>query len=150
ALGYLGPLILDLDPYGFDGPLRASPAWFGHDGPWLGTDDLGRDMFSRLVYGAQTSLGIGLVIVAVAILVGTWIGLVAGVYGGWIDAMIMRITDIVMTLPSILLAIVIVAVLGPSLLNAILAVIVVSIPRFVRVIRSAALGEAKKQYVMAA
>lgn len=149
ALGTLAPLLFNLDPYGLSERLRWLPTP-GAGGPWLGTDDLGRDQLARLVYGARTSLGIGLAVVASSLLLGTLLGLLAGVYGGWVDRLVTRAMDLAMSLPSILLAIVVVAVLGPGLLNAVLAVSVVAVPRFVRVVRSVAVLEMKKPYVQAA
>lgn len=150
ALGYLGPQIFNLDPYDLSADRLIKPQLIAGGGPVLGTDDLGRDMLSRLIYGANNSLSVGMVVVTVSMLIGTTLGLLAGVYGRWLDAMIMRFCNAIMTLPSILLAIVIVAVLGPGLLNAMLAVTVVAIPRFVRIVRSVAALEMKKQYVQAA
>ncbi|HZW21737.1 ABC transporter permease [Noviherbaspirillum sp.] len=148
--GCLGPLLLPLDPYGLGAERLAAPRLAGAGGPLLGTDDLGRDLLARLVYGARSSLGIGIAVVAVAALAGTALGLFAGVYGGRLDALIMRLMDAVMTLPSILLAIVIVAALGPGLPNAMLAVTVVAVPRFTRLVRAVAALEMRKQYVQAA
>jgi peptide/nickel transport system permease protein/dipeptide transport system permease protein len=150
VIGYLSPLAFDLDPYSLSENLRAKPGLLGGAGPLLGTDDLGRDVLSRLVYGARSSVGIGLAVVVVSMLLGTLLGLLAGVYGGWVEAVIMRANDVLMTLPSILLAIVVVAVLGTGLLTAMLAVTVVSVPGFVRIVRSVAALEMKKQYVQAA
>ncbi|NML18018.1 ABC transporter permease [Azohydromonas caseinilytica] len=149
AVGTLAPLLFDLDPYGLSQRLRWPPTP-GAGGPWLGTDDLGRDQLARLVYGARTSLGIGLAVVASSLGVGTLLGLLAGVYGGWVDRLVARAMDLAMSLPSILLAIVVVAVLGPGLLNAVLAVSLVAVPRFVRVVRSVAVLEMRKPYVQAA
>lgn len=150
VIGYVSPLAFDLDPYGLTENLRAEPGLLGGDGPLLGTDDLGRDVLSRLVYGARSSVGIGLAVVVVSMLIGTLFGLLAGVYGGWVEAVIMRVNDVLMTLPSILLAIVVVAVLGTGLVTAMLAVTVVSVPGFVRIVRSVSALEMKKQYVQAA
>ncbi|WP_434632533.1 ABC transporter permease [Chromobacterium sp. CV08] len=148
ALALLAPLVVHLDPYGLSDRLRAAPGLAG--GPLLGTDDLGRDLLARLVYGARSSMGIGFGVVTVSMLTGSLLGLLAGVYGGWIDTVITRLTDIVMTLPSILLAIVVVAVLGPGLLNMTVAITLVAVPRFIRIVRSVASLEMKKQYVQAA
>lgn len=150
ALGGLGPLVLNLDPFSLSDNRLVDPRWLLEPGPVLGTDDLGRDMLSRLAHGARSSLGIGAVVVSFSALVGTLLGLLAGVYGRWVDAAVTRLTDAIMTLPSILLAIVVVAVLGPGLLNAMLAVTLVAVPRFVRTVRSVAALEMKKQYVLAA
>lgn len=116
----------------------------------LGTDDLGRDLLSRLIYGSQVSLAVGFCVVILSLVTGTFFGVVAGYYGGWADKIIMRVTDLIMCLPSILFAIVIVAVLGPGIVNAIVAVSIVAIPNFVRIIRAQVMVEKNKQYVMAA
>ncbi len=115
----------------------------------LGTDDLGRDLLSRLLYGARVSIGLSLLVVMLSLLVGTSLGLIAGYRGGMIDTAIMRLVDILMSLPSILLAIVVVAILGPGLLNAVIAVSVVKIPSFVRIVRAQVMAEKKKDYVVA-
>ncbi len=148
VMGFLLPLCIDLQPYQLSENLLQQPgAGAAH---LLGTDDLGRDLFSRLVVGTRYSLSIGFAVVVGSAFIGTFLGLVAGVYGGWIDAVIMRCVDILMCLPSILLAIVMVAILGPGLVNAMIAVSIVAIPRFVRIMRSAAANEMKRQYVFAA
>lgn len=116
----------------------------------LGTDDLGRDLLSRLIYGSQVSLSVGFCVVILSLLTGTFFGVMAGYYGGFTDKIIMRATDLIMCLPSILFAIVIVAVLGPGITNAIIAVSVVAIPNFTRIIRAQVMTEKSKQYVMAA
>lgn len=116
----------------------------------LGTDDLGRDLLSRLIYGSQVSLSVGFCVVIISLFIGTFFGVLAGYYGSWVDKIIMRVTELIMCLPSILLAIVIVAVLGPGITNAIVAVAVVAIPNFVRIIRAQVMVEKNKQYVMAA
>ncbi|MCC7327725.1 MAG: ABC transporter permease subunit [Burkholderiales bacterium] len=128
------------------------PAWQS-GGSWaypLGTDAIGRDMLSRLIFGARLSLLIGIAVVAVAIVVGTMLGLVAGHFRGVIEIAIMRLMDVIMTLPSLLLAIVIVAILGPGLMNAMLAVAVVVLPHYVRITRAAVITEMSKDYVTAA
>ncbi|MGX7704632.1 ABC transporter permease subunit [Methylobacterium sp. Gmos1] len=116
----------------------------------LGTDAIGRDILSRLIHGARLSLSIGVAVVAVSILVGTMLGLVAGFVGGATGIVIMRVMDIILTLPSLLLAIVIVAILGPGLMNAMLAVAVVVLPHYVRIARAAVIAEKSKDYVTAA
>lgn len=128
------------------------PAWQA-GGSWaypLGTDAIGRDILSRLIFGARLSLLIGVVVVTLAIIVGVTLGLIAGFFRGWIDTAIMRLMDIILTLPSLLLAIVIVAILGPGLMNAMLAVAVVVLPHYVRITRAAVITETAKDYVTAA
>jgi dipeptide transport system permease protein len=128
------------------------PAWQA-GGSWaypLGTDAIGRDILSRLIYGARLSLTIGIAVVALAIVVGIALGLVAGFLRGIVEIAIMRLMDIILTLPSLLLAIVIVAILGPGLMNAMLAVVVVVLPHYVRITRAAVITETSKDYVTAA
>jgi ABC-type dipeptide/oligopeptide/nickel transport system permease subunit len=135
----------------FSDALRLPPAW--SEGGSLrflfGTDDVGRDVLSRLLHGARVSMGIGFLVVVISALLGTALGLIAGYFGGWTDQIIMRIVDIRMALPSILLAIVIVSILGPSLFNTILAVSTVALPNFIRLVRAATMVEKNKQYVTA-
>lgn len=116
----------------------------------LGTDAIGRDILSRLLFGARLSLVIGIAVVALAIVVGIVLGLIAGYFKGLADIAIMRLMDILMTMPSLLLAIVIVAILGPGLMNAMLAVAIVVLPHYVRITRAAVIAEASKDYVIAA
>ncbi len=128
------------------------PAW-QEGGSWaypLGTDAIGRDMLSRLIHGARLSLLIGMAVVALSIVVGIALGLVAGFFRGIVEIAIMRLMDIILTLPSLLLAIVIVAILGPGLMNAMLAVAVVVLPHYVRITRAAVISETAKDYVTAA
>jgi dipeptide transport system permease protein len=115
----------------------------------LGTDAIGRDMLSRLIYGARLSLAIGIAVVALSLVVGIALGLVAGFTRGVVEIGIMRLMDIILTMPSLLLAIVIVAILGPGLMNAMLAVAVVVLPHYVRITRAAVIGELVKDYVTA-
>jgi dipeptide transport system permease protein len=116
----------------------------------LGTDAIGRDMLSRLIYGARLSLLIGVAVVTLSVLVGTVLGLAAGYFRGLLEIAIMRLMDIVLTLPSLLLAIVIVAILGPGVMNALLAVAIVLLPHYVRIARAAVITEVSKDYVTAA
>jgi dipeptide transport system permease protein len=127
------------------------PSWL-HDGVpqfLLGTDDVGRDILSRLIYGARLSMLIGLSVVVLALTSGTALGLTAAFAGGIADVAIMRLMDIVLVFPSLLLAIVVVAILGPSLFNAMLAVAVVQLPNYVRLVRASALSELTRDYVTA-
>jgi peptide/nickel transport system permease protein len=117
---------------------------------WLGTDELGRDILSRLIHGASISLQAGLVAVLVAALVGLATGLAAGYWGGWIDSVIMRGWDTLLAFPAIFLAIGIVSVLGPGRLNAVLAVAIINMPTFARLIRASTLAVKNKEFVLAA
>jgi dipeptide transport system permease protein len=116
----------------------------------LGTDAVGRDMLSRLIYGAQYSLFIGIVVVSIALVGGIVIGLLAGFFGGWVDTVIMRVMDVILAFPSLLLALVLVAVLGPGLTNAMIAIAIVYQPHFARLTRAAVMSEMKREYVTAA
>jgi dipeptide transport system permease protein len=128
------------------------PAWQA-GGSWsypLGTDAIGRDILSRLMYGARLSLVIGLAVVALSVIVGTVLGLLSGFFRGVFEIAVMRLMDIILTLPSLLLAIVIVAILGPGLMNAMLAVAIVVLPHYVRITRAAVIAETSRDYVTAA
>ncbi|EYD75116.1 Dipeptide transport system permease protein DppC [Rubellimicrobium mesophilum DSM 19309] len=116
----------------------------------LGTDAIGRDILSRLIYGSRYSLFIGAVVVTIALVGGIVIGLVAGFFGGWVDAVIMRVMDVILAFPSLLLALVLVAVLGPGLLNAMIAIALVLQPHFARLTRAAVMAERNREYVVAA
>jgi dipeptide transport system permease protein len=132
--------------------LLVPPAWTenGRAEFLLGTDALGRDILSRLIYGARYSLVIGLVVVTLALVTGIFVGLLAGYCGGWVDAAIMRVMDIILAFPSLLLALVLVAIIGPGLFNAMLAIAVVLQPHFARLTRGAVMAEKNREYVMAA
>ena len=128
------------------------PAWqAGGSSAWLlGTDAIGRDLLSRLIHGARLSLLIGIAVVVLSIVSGVALGLLAGFVRGVVEIAIMRLMDVILTLPSLLLAIVIVAILGPGLVNAMLAVAIVVLPHYVRITRAAVIGEIAKDYVTAA
>lgn len=136
----------------FRDALLVPPAWQEGGRPefLLGTDPVGRDILSRLIKGSQYSLFIGIVVVSIALVGGVIIGLVAGFFGGWIDALIMRIMDVILAFPSLLLALVLVAVLGPGLTNAMIAIALVLQPHFARLTRAAVLAEKNREYVVAA
>ncbi len=152
VIALAAPLFAPYEPAAvFTNDLRLPPFW-SDGGSWkypLGTDDVGRDLLSRLIYGARVSLGIGFLVVIFSLTIGSALGLLAGYYGGRVDSIIMRGVDILMALPSILLAIVVVAILGPSLTNAVIAVGIVYIPSFVRLVRASVISEKHKSYVEA-
>ncbi|WP_246727933.1 ABC transporter permease subunit [Chelativorans sp. Marseille-P2723] len=134
------------------GSFLLPPVW-QEGGRWefiLGTDAVGRDILSRLLYGARFSLFIGLVVVALSATVGVIVGLIAGYFRGPVDTAIMRLMDIILAFPSLLLALVLVAVLGPGLLNAMIAIALVLQPHFVRLTRAAVMAENGRDYVTAA
>jgi len=145
-MAIFAPLIAPYDPLGqeltgkFEGPSRQH---------LMGQDELGRDILSRVIYGARISLTAGLAAVAIATGLGTLIGLVAGFFGGWADSVLMRLMDVVLAFPSILLAIVIVSMLGPSLQNAMLAIGIVFVPQMARVVRSAVISVRERDYIEA-
>ena len=148
----LAPL---LAPHGPNEQMRDAllhkPTWFAigpHAYP-LGTDDVGRDVLSRLLYGARLSLSIGAMVVIIALAIGTILGLLAGFFSGVVDMLLARLMDIMLALPTILLAIAIVAILGPSLRNAMFAVAIVQLPAFVRLTRAAVRTERSREYVTA-
>ena len=136
----------------FRDAVRAPPVW-AQGGSWrfiLGTDGAGRDMLTRLIYGARISLFIGLCVMSVSFVVGVALGLIAAMAGSVVDILITRIMDFIISVPDLVLAILVVAVLGPSLTNAIAAVTIIYLPRYVRLVRASALGELNKDYVTAA
>ncbi|UAL48368.1 ABC transporter permease [Sutcliffiella horikoshii] len=114
---------------------------------YLGTDDVGRDIFSRLLYGARVSLGIGFVSTILGAIVGVSLGIVSGYYGRWVDSLIMRICDVLLAFPGILLALAIVSVLGASTQNVIIAVAFYAVPSFARIVRGSTLSVRKLEYI---
>lgn len=140
----LAPVLAPYDPLQIDLVHKLQlPSW-SH---WLGTDDKGRDILSRLIYGTQLSLLVGFVAVSIGAIIGVPLGLVSGYYGRWVDAVIMRIVDVLLAFPGILLALAIVSALGPSLANVIIAVGIFSIPTFARIVRGSTLAVKKLEFV---
>jgi len=146
-IAIFAPLIAPYDPLDHDLLNRYKAPSKNH---WLGTDGMGRDILSPIIYGSRISLKVGLLSISIALVVGTLLGILAGFYGGICDMVIMRIMDIMLAFPSILLAIAIVAILGPQLKNAILAIGIINIPRFARIIRSSVITIRKSEYINAA
>lgn len=146
-IALLAPFIA---PYGFKEQELVNRLKAPSADHWFGTDDLGRDLFSRVMYGARISLWVGFFSVIGSIIVGTFLGILAGFYGKWIDMLISRMFDILLAFPSILLAIAIVAILGPSLRNALLAIAIVNIPTYGRLVRAKVLSLKSEEYITAA
>lgn len=148
VLAFAAPALPLADPYATHVTQRMLPA--GSRGHLLGTDQLGRDLLSRLLWGARTSLAVGFFAVLIAALLGTVTGLVAGYFRGWLDTLLMRSIDVVLAFPYLLLALAIVAVLGPGLRNAMLAIAVVNIPFFARTVRGTVLELTERAFIDAA
>ena len=143
----LAPLIAPHDPLAVAPETQLKPPSATY---WAGTDLFGRDVFSRLLFGGQVSLSVGIVAVLIASVPGTVLGLIAGYYGSWIDGLVMRVMDLMLSFPGILLALGIVALLGPGLLNVMVAVGIAGIPSYTRLVRSSVLAVKKNLYVRAA
>lgn len=141
------PVVAPYDPYTSDMPMALKGPSAEH---LLGNDELGRDILSRIIYGAGVSLRVGLIAVGIALSVGMVVGSLAGYYGGRLDIVIMRFMDIMLAFPSILLAIALMAVLGRGVENAIIAIGIVSIPEYARIVRGSVMSVKENEYVQAA
>jgi peptide/nickel transport system permease protein len=146
VMAVFAPLVAPYDPLDQNLPQKFAGPSLAHP---FGQDELGRDILSRIIYGARISLTAGLAAGAIATAAGTLIGLVAGFLGRWPDSLLMRLMDVILAFPSILLAIVVVSVLGPSLPNAMLAIGIVFVPQIARVVRSAVISVRERDYIEA-
>lgn len=143
----LAPVLAPYNPDVINLRARLQPPSMAH---WFGTDEVGRDIFSRVLYGGQQSIGVGLFVAFVASFIGTIIGCFSGIFGKWVDTTIMRIMDVMLSVPSLVLTMALAAALGPSLFNAMLAITLVRVPYYVRLARGQTLGIREMVYVKAA
>ena len=143
----LAPLLAPFDPLQLDPAVSVMPPSTAN---WLGTDFFGRDILSRMMWGARPSLMIGFASVAIGCAIGSAIGLAAGFFGGWVDLVLMRPIDVLLSFPIVVLALALVAALGPSLMNLILTISLLFVPRFARVVRAETLALRELDYVDAA
>lgn len=146
VVAFLAPYISPYDPLEQSFIKSLLPPSKEH---FFGTDEFGRDLFSRLLYGARISLQIGFISVTISLVIGVTLGLIAGYYGSWLDMVIMRVMDLMLCFPYILLALVIMAILGPGLYNAMIAIGIVYIPTFARIVRSSVLTIKEEEYIKA-
>lgn len=146
-LGLVAPLLTTYSYADQNLAQRLQPPSSEH---WMGTDDLGRDIFTRIAYGARVSLQVVFFAVTGALVFGTFLGIIAGYFGRWVDMIISRMFDILLAFPSILLAIAIVAILGASLQNALIAIAIINIPIFGRIVRSKVISLREEEYILAA
>ena len=144
VMAAIGPALMPEDPVAMALDQQFLPPGPGH---LLGTDDLGRDILSRIVNGARLSLQVGIISVGIGAVVGSLIGLIAGYFGGWVDMVSQRFIDVMLAFPDLLLALAIVAVLGPSLLNVMIAVGIGSVPAYARLMRGEVLSLSRREYV---
>lgn len=153
VLALLAPIVAPYAPQEqYRDAVLVPPAWQegGRAAFLLGTDQVGRDILSRLIFGTRYSLFIGLIVTTIALTGGILLGLIAGYFRGWVDTVIMRVMDVILAFPSLLLALVLVAVMGPGLTNAMISVALVYQPHFVRLTRAAVMSEKTRDYVVAA
>ena len=151
--GIFAPLLTIYNPLEqYRDAVKLPPIWAegGNWSHWLGTDPLGRDMWARLIFGSRLSIFIGLSVMLVSTAIGVGLGLLAARVGGLLDTIVLRMMDLIMSIPDLVLAIMIIAVIGPNLINTIVAITFVFLPRYVLLVRSAARVELTKDYVTAA
>ncbi|MEM2991313.1 MAG: ABC transporter permease [Halobacteria archaeon] len=145
-IAIFGPILAPSDPYELNFEEKLQPPSFKHV---FGTDEFGRDIFIRVIHGARLSLGIAAITLLISALLGTFIGMIAGYLGGWVDEILMRIGDIFLSIPSLILALAITASLGPSLSNVMIAIGIAWWPLYARLMRAQVLGVKQNQYVLA-
>lgn len=145
AIAIFAPWIAPHDPLFQESDVLKAPSSLH----WFGTDEVGRDVLSRVVYGARITLPLSILLVTLSMIVGTIIGSIAGYFGGWVDAIIMRFTDMVLAFPGIILAMAVAAALGPQLRNAVFAVVLVAWPTYARLVRGLILNAKNSDYVIA-
>jgi len=141
------PLLAPYDPYQQD---LKSALQHPNAAHWLGTDEIGRDVLSRLIYGTRTSLMVGVVAVGVAALIGVTLGLISGYFGGWLDTIVMRVIDALMAIPGLVLALVFAAMLGGGLLNIMIAIGIAMVPTYCRLMRGQVLSVKQSDFILAA
>jgi ABC-type dipeptide/oligopeptide/nickel transport system permease subunit len=144
-LAMFAPWIAPYDPLAQDVTILNAPS-AAH---WFGTDEVGRDVLSRIIYGARISLPLSIMLVILSIIVGSIVGGIAGYFGGWFDSVLMRMADMVLAFPGIILAMAVAAALGPQLRNAVLAIVVVSWPTYARLVRSMIRSAKDSEYIKA-
>ena len=144
AIAALAPWVAPYDPDAQDVLNRLGDPSPSH---WFGTDEFGRDLLSRVIWGARISLFVGFVATMAGVVIGTGIGIVSGYYGGWVDRVITACTDVLLSFPQLIMGLILVAVLGPSLQNLILAIAVTAVPAFVRVARGSTLAMKERDFV---
>lgn len=143
-IALFAPILAPYDPYEIQLENKLMPPSFDH---WMGTDDKGRDILSRILYGSRLSMGVGFAAVLFGAFFGIILGLIAGYYGKWVDTIIMRMMDVMLAFPGILLALAIISALGPSLINVTVAVGAFSIPLFARIVRGSTLEVKRLEYI---
>ncbi|MBO8127366.1 MAG: ABC transporter permease [Firmicutes bacterium] len=147
GLAVLAPVVSPYDPNQVDLLNRLKPP--GTEGHLLGTDQLGRDVLSRLIWGGRVSVAVGVFAVLIAMFFGVFLGLIAGYFGGAFDIVIMRVIDVLMAFPYVLLAIAIIAAFGPGLVNAMIAISIIGIPYYARIVRGSVLSLREKEFIQA-